>query len=59
MNSPARPDYSDARACIVHKSLEICEQCRLRELQATPFQKKERLKRLTRILAPRFACLVV
>jgi hypothetical protein len=30
MNSPARPDYSDARACIVQKSLEICEQCRLR-----------------------------
>jgi hypothetical protein len=29
MNSPARPDYSDALACIVHKSLKICEQCRL------------------------------
>jgi hypothetical protein len=23
-------------ACIAHKSLEICERCRLRELQAAP-----------------------
>jgi hypothetical protein len=29
VNRPARPDYSDARACLVHKSLKICEQGRL------------------------------
>src|ERR1700732_5392728 len=38
MNSPARPHYSDARACIVHKSLKICEQCRLaRRTTRSPF----------------------
>jgi hypothetical protein len=38
MNSPARPDYSDARACIFHKSLKICEQCGLETLRDMDFR---------------------